>query len=186
MNWTKLEEEDLIRPCFLLCWQDFGQDNVLGWEKHVRMCELERCVDGMSTRPRSNWKALPISGLKVSLRSLLKPPPWEPINPSATAVSIRCTHSLAFSRTCRLTHNTACVRFFTLVSAFHQTLSSCVLTTVNENLWTHGHHNVISFKHHAILLMAAFSKDAHSGGCARAKQAKRTTHERFVVTYSWN
>lgn len=81
-------------------------------------CEWDECQTAVKL------KSTAISVLKVSLRSLLKLPPWEPINLSATAVSIRCAHSRAFSQTRCLKHNTACVCCSKLVSAVHQMLAS--------------------------------------------------------------
>lgn len=53
------------------------------------------------------------SGLKVSIQSLLKQSPWEPINLSAAAISIRRGHTLASS----LTHMHAQCSIYSLLQS---------------------------------------------------------------------
>lgn len=107
------EQEDLIRSGFLLsCPKDESEGvckerkeetprpvvgRVLALPKRVRMCGLvKRCEGGQRSR------ALPIesrvfSGLRVSIQSLLKQPPWEPINLSAAHISITRANVLSIT-----------------------------------------------------------------------------------------
>lgn len=99
----------------------------VGQEKHVRMCgQGRRCEDEERERARPIESGV-FSGLKVSLQSLLKQRPWEPINLSATAISIRRGRTLTFCLTHMHTHNTAFIHSYRVVSAVHHTLSSCAL-----------------------------------------------------------
>lgn len=100
-------------------------------KKNVRMCRrMRRCEDGERER------AWPIEsrvflGLKVSLQSLLMQSPWEPINLSAAALSIRHGHtwkhtSIFFWHT--HAHNTAFIHSYKVVSALSPTLSGFICT----------------------------------------------------------
>lgn len=84
-------------------------------KKNVRMCRrARRCEGGESERA---WpiESRVFSGSKVSLQSLLMQSPWEPINLSAAAISIRrghtLRHTLGLVPTHTHTHNKAFIQF---------------------------------------------------------------------------
>lgn len=90
-------------------------------KKNVRMCRrMRRCEAGERERA---WpiESRVFSGSKVSLQSLLMQSPWEPINLSAAALSIRPRHTWKHTSIFFWpTHNTAfTLTKWSLLSAQH-------------------------------------------------------------------